>query len=346
MRTIIHNIYIIRYILVLLTGVFALTGCDVHEFPEASERVRITLHLNFATDWEVQEEIVSKQRSLPICDMRYIIKAFPAGTDDYAHAETFTFLRSARDGYDCSFTIDIPEGRYDIRVWSDLVEPGMTDDRFYGTADFARISLIGEHCGNTDERDAFRGTCPVELVSTIKETLPAEYTVEMVRPLAKFEFITTDLDEFINKVVQETEAAQGRTGTDTDSRSVISRVTEDYRVVFYYTGFMPDVFSHISDKPVDSSTGVSFTSTIEPLNEKEASLGFDHVFINTHNTTVQVAVGLTDADGKLLFVSNPVDVPIRRSYHTIVRGRFLTQQAAGGVVIDPDFDDDINIVLP
>ncbi len=338
------HLYIIRYILVLTLALFALTGCDVHEFPEVPERVHVIVHLHFATDWEMQEETISKQRSLPTCDIRYIVKAFPQGTDDYVHAETYTFLRSARDGYDCSFALDIPEGRYDLRVWADLVEPGMTDDRFYSTSDFSRIALQGDHSGNNDERDAFRGSCPVELVSTIKETLPAEYTVEMVRPLAKFEFITTDLNEFINKVVQE--AAQSQSEADTDSRSFISRVTEDYRVVFYYTGFMPDVFSHISDKPVDSATGVSFLSTIEPLNDTEASLGFDHVFINTHNTTVQVAVGLTDADGKLLFVSNPVDVPIRRSYHTIVRGRFLTQQAAGGVVINPDFDDDINIILP
>ncbi len=321
-----------------------LAGCDVHEFPEIPKRVPFVIHLKFETDWEKQEVVFSKQRAMPLCDIRYVVKAFPRegeGRTAYHATETFTFLRNTHEGYDCSFTLDLPEDKYDIRVWADLMEPGMEVDRFYCTDDFTRISLLGEHCGNQDERDAFRGSCAIELVATIQETLPMEYTIEMERPLAKFEFITTDFDDFVGKVLQGVSATSA-----TDTRGETTRVNlEDYKVVFYYSAFMPNVFNHITDKPVDSATGVTFTSTIQPLNETEATLGFDHVFINSHSTTVSVAIGLFDADGNRLAMSDPMDVPICRSYHTIVRGRFLTQLSTGGVVIDPEYDDEYNFVL-
>ncbi len=335
----------------------SLSGCDVHEFPEPGERASFVLHLQFNTQWEMMEEVLTKQRSTQPRDIRYIVKAFPLDAKNraiYAPSETFTFLRSAREGYDCTVTLDLPVGRYHIRIWADLVEPGNTKGLFYNANDFARISLQGVHCGNTDDRDAFRGSCPIEVVTSINETQPTEYTVEMIRPLAKFEFITTDLEEFIDKATQDAQAKaeaeakkNGQESTEGGSRGENTRAdVDDYKVVFYYTGFMPNVFSHITDKPVDSATGIFFTSSIKPLNETDASLGFDYVFINSRATTVAVAVGLFDIDGNRVAMSNPVNVPIRRSYHTIVRGRFLTQRTSGGIVIDPGFDDEFNVVLP
>jgi hypothetical protein len=45
-------------------------------------------------------------------------------------------------------------------------------------------------------------------------------------------------------------------------------------------------------------------------------------------------------------MTQPIEVPIRRSWHTILRGRFLMSEASGGVVIDPTFDGDFNLVFP
>ncbi len=340
---------------IVLLALVGFTACDVHEFPEPRPRVDFVINLDFDTDWEQQEEIFSKPRTALTHDIRYVVKAFPKddkGRAIYTESETFIFLRSARDGYDCSSSLYLPVGEFDIRVWADLVEPGKQEDRFYNTTDFTRISLQGEHCGNTDERDAFRGTCAVKLTSTIYETTPTEYTIEMVRPLAKFEFITTDFNEFIDKAIQDAqtkaEAEAKKNGQEIpDSRSETIRVNiDEYKVVFFYPKFMPNVFNHFTDKPVYSAMGVTFTSSIKQLSETEASLGFDYVLINSRATSVLVAVGLYDNEGELLAMSNPMDVPIQRSFHTIVRGQFLTQKATGGVVIDPGFDDEYNVVLP
>ncbi len=339
----------------MLAILLGFSACDVHEFPELRQRVPFTIHLLFDTEWQMTGEVLYKPRTGTPCDIRYVVKAFPKDVDlrsTYTAVETFTFLRSARDGYDCTYTLDLPEGEYDIRVWADLVEPGKEGDRFYNTANFTRISLQGEYRGNTDERDAFRGSCPIELISTIKETAPVEYIIDMVRPLAKFEFITTDFNEFIDKAIQDAQTkaeamAQENNQEIPGSRAETTRVNiDDYKVVFFYSGFMPNVFNHMTDKPVDSATGVTFVSSIKQLSEAEASLGFDYVFINSRATSVSVAVGLYDNEGELLAMSNPVAVPIQRSFHTIVRGRFLTQKTTGGMIIDPAFDDEFNVVLP
>ena len=46
-----------------------------------------------------------------------------------------------------------------------------------------------------------------------------------------------------------------------------------------------------------------------------------------------------------MVTSDAIKVPTRRNYHTIVRGKFLTQTASSGVSIDSDFDGEFNIEI-
>ena len=50
-------------------------------------------------------------------------------------------------------------------------------------------------------------------------------------------------------------------------------------------------------------------------------------------------------DGELIGSTSTINVPTMRGRNTIVRGRFLTSQATGGVGIDPGFDGEYNIEL-
>ena len=93
---------------------------------------------------------------------------------------------------------------------------------------------------------------------------------------------------------------------------------------------MPHAYSMYTDKPVDSSTGVMFESTLRKLSESEASMGFDYVFVN----------------GKKSAVTEPIEVPLKRSHHTTLTGMFLMSEASGGVTINPDFDGDHNLIFP
>ena len=338
-----------------------LTACDVHEWPETPEFVKFHLRLNYETDmteWHhtydgasVIEQGLGEtyDNHQEYGQIRYIVRAFPLSqqktmTSEYRHE--FVFTKNIADGYDHEVTLDLLPGDYNIMVWSDLVKSAK-DVPFYDASNFAEIRLQGEHQPNTDYRDAFRGTNRIYLVADIMERLPDTLDITMQRPLAKFEFITNDVVEFVEKEVTRV-ASKGNGGKAPTGDDVPSRVIrlEDYKVMFYYVGFMPDAYSMYTDKPVDSSTGVFFESTLKQLSESKASLGFDYVMVNGKKSVVTVKIGIFDNEGLQLSMSEPIEVPLQRNYHTVIRGMFLLSEASGGVSINPEFDGAYNLIFP
>ena len=87
------------------------------------------------------------------------------------------------------------------------------------------------------------------------ERLPDTLNVAMQRPLAKFEFVTNDVEEFIDKEsVRVASKANGNKSASADDTPTRAVNIEDYKVVFYYVGFMPHAYSMYTDKPVDLGT--------------------------------------------------------------------------------------------
>ena len=189
----------------------------------------------------------------------------------------------------------------------------------------------------------------------------------MKRPMAKFKFQATDVVKFLEEEARRSAArgdadpkatgaengnadTGGSKGTDskgpTDESSTqeaYGRInTGDYRVLFRYSGFVPCSFNMFTNRPADAWTGLSFEGRMIQLDKDNAELGFDYVFVNGHESTVSVSVEIYDRDGTLLSRSEPVSVPLVRNKVTIVRGKFLTVKAEGGVSIDADFDGEYN----
>ena len=332
-----------------------LTACDVHQWPETPELVKCHLRLNYQTqmtEWEhlYNGSSVTEQGTGDTYDnsreygkIRYIIRTYPVSEkmrtlSDYT--QQFEFTRDINKGYDHQVTLDILPGNYNIMVWSDLVQKE-GDDHFHDAGNFAEIRLQGEHKGNNDYRDAFRGTGNISLEASIKEQKTDTLEITMQRPLAKFEFITNDVKEFLDKEIEYLKQEASTRGENAPTRVD----TDKYKVVFYYSGYMPNAYNMNTDKPVDSATGVMFESKLGILNDNEASLGFDYVFVNGKEAGVSVQIGLYDGENRQIALSDPIDVSLRRSHHTILRGSFLMQQATGGIVINPEFDGNHNIVI-
>ncbi len=331
------------FCLILLTA-----ACDVHEFPEIPETrpiqgsVRYHLHFTEFTMWEhlYEDDDVcevgfgEKYQSIHNQGfVRYVIRAYPKSDNQRAameHVKEFVFIRDVADGYDCGFPLDLPPGSYTIMVWSDFIR-NSGDSYFYNTDDFAEITLQGEHCGNNDYRDVFRGVAEVDLPADVIEREDIEMDVHMQRILAKYEIITTGLAEFIRK-------EQGLAETTKVS-------LDDYRAVFYYAGFMPNAYSMFTDRPVDSATGVFFESKLSRLNDDEASVGFDYVFVGENESMVTVQLAIYNRDGQQVALSVPVNVPLKRSHHTVLKGSFLKKNASGGVGISPGFNGDFNVPI-
>ena len=363
----IHKPY---YYLLIISGLF-LCGCAVHQWPEPKWTFPNTIHLQFESDFWLWEHYYDPNTAQVVeiypdsgvdaqhpgtsgkytCindfgTMRYVVRAFRPN-DRYNSQHELVFMRdiSSAQNYDCDFALNIPEGDYEVAVWADLVED-VNDVPHYDASDFYSIELLSENYkANSDLRDAYRGLEQVEIQQlwTRDESMKAPEPTQIImrRPMAKFEFVTTDLSEFLDR--------------ETVRRRLSTRARADeYVVLVSYSSYLPNKYNLFDDRTGDAARGVSFESQMTLTGESEASMGFDYVIINAQNIIsaqepsdqvhgVEAQIYVFDMAGSLVAQSQKIMVPLRRNHHTILRGAFLSQMAQGGVEIDPSYDGDHNL---
>ena len=341
--------------LIICMPLLLLSGCDVHEFPDNPATVKLHLRLNYEsqiTEWihtydgsKVTEQGTGAtyNNALNYGSMRYIVRAYPIKntrqvSQYYTHE--YVFNKDVSKGYNHEATIDLTPGNYKIMVWSDLTYPNR-DTYYYNPANFFEILLQGEYTGNTDYRDAFRGTNDATIISDYIERVPDTLDITMQRPLAKYSFITTDLKEFIDKEIEYL-AKEAATRGETSPTRVN---TDDYKVYLLFSGYMPSAYNMNADKPVDAEVGVLYKSKLNVLNEHEAELGYDYVFVGNNKSAVTVQLVLYDKNDRQLALSLPINVPLLRNHNTILKGSFIMEQASGGIKIDPSFNGNHNIII-
>lgn len=317
--------------LVLLLCLVMATGSCVHEFPLPQTSADVCIHLRHSTLWETSVlDIPSASRTAKPLS-RYILRLYPLGMNKHPERDhVFQHIYyHAGERDDISLRLSLPAGDWELHVWSDAVEEHGAGDLYYNTSRFNEISLAGPHSGSNDNRDAFAGSAEISIPASTTASPPHDITVNLERPLSRYEFIATDFDEFIER---ETEKSR-------------SPDISQYKIIFAYSGYMPSVYNRFIDGPVDSATGVIFTGHITPLGNGEASIGFDHVFSNHREGGVVVRAYLENPEGQRVGISSDITVPLRRSVNTLVRGRFLTSENKGGLNIDFEFEGDYNIYL-
>ena len=344
-----------RFLYLACISILFLTACDIHEWPsESQEHVPFLLHLDFNSEMSLHKEVTytrGKGSTEDSYDIRYMVNVYRTDgmRDENRAADTsFIFTKEDLTELDHTLPLNLREGTYTFRVWTDFVRKGSQNDNFYDTRDFSEIILADRHnhTGSTDFRDAFRGYSsatvadPKRYTGTIKNEIDNSATVPMMRPMGKFKFISTDTDAFRNMVVQMMQ----------EKAKLISKASDvdlsDYEIVFRYNHFMPCSFNMFTDKPADSWEGMSFKSRMYKETEQETTLGYDYIFVNGSETTLSVSVEVYDKDGKLISSTKPIDVPIVRNKLTVVKGDFLTSKATGGITINPGYDgDDYNIEI-
>lgn len=363
-----------KTILHLIAGVmslFAFVGCDVHEFPETDQRrVPFELNLRFNTDMPDYKEITytkGYETKIPYGghDIRYLINVYRTDNTRAASrlADTSFVFTKPNDGHlDNTLLLKLPEGTYDFKVWADYIDHSSISDKYYDTHDFEEIILAdkSEHSGSNGYREAFRGygnatvSDPLRYVDYVADNIHNETEIEMIRPMGRFKFISTDVDIFLTRVM-EMMKEQGKLMNyefSSDSKAGYDQLLQaininGYKAVFRYNAFMPCSFNMFTDKPADSWTGISFTSqmVIDP-SYKEMVMGHDFVFVNGSETTLSISLEVYDAEGEKVSATNPIYVPIVRNKLTLVKGEFLTSTASGGVSINPGYEgDDYNIEI-
>lgn len=329
-------------------AVLTAASCDIHEWPEDAP-ADVVLRLDFNTELPLYKEIELKTRGYDLSDynIRYTIEAYRLladGSHEATPTKKFMFSKSSLNDWNATFHIQIDEGDWLFAAWADRVLRSDGDinsaSTFYDTENLTDVRLSGSYTGNTDAKDAFSGTEEHSVQRRSSKESIETIRISMNRPLAKYEFVATDYDDFMTKAIQSLVSKADPTDTKAPEVNL-----DDYNVILRYSGFLPSEFDVLDNRPFNAVTGTSFKSSIRPLSGNEAVIGFDYVMVNGIESSVMVVVELYDKNNELLSRTNPLEIPLKRSHLTKVKGRFLTQEAGDGVVVDPRYDGEFNIFL-
>ena len=343
--------YTIGFIALVLT--IALASC-VHDYPgmteEGEEGVDPTLvevNTEVTLDLElVPLEIITQESARSGTNKarnittkaddgyrrRFIIEAW---RDGKPAARQVTVMDNAEREGDAKISLPIHLKlhalEYTLAVWTDYVKAGTTDDLYYDTDNLQQVACTDPYTGSTPHRDCLYGTAALDLRQYRDEwNARVQVKVDMVRPLAKYELIATDVQKFLQKTQKQ------RAGGTA------------YTITVSYGFYFPLGFNVLSGKPDRSEMGVAFTAplTVTDNGSGECTLASDYIFVNGDESYVPLGIEIKDNAGNGISRTTGIDVPYRRGHLTTVRGHFLTNRYDTGIGIDPDFDDDdINIDL-
>ena len=334
-----------RYYLLFLF-IILLMGC-VHDYPtmtddgeEGVDPTLVQVNTEVTLDLELVplQIITDKARSgttkaaTDAYRRRFIIDAYHDGK---VAQRQVTVLEEAEESGSDKITLPINLKlhalEYTLAVWTDYVAAGTEADLYYNTEDLQQVSCTEPYTGNTPYRDCLYGTVLLDLRDYRNEwNAKVQVQVDMVRPLAQYEIIATDVKDFLAKSQRQREAGTA------------------HSVTFSYGFYFPLGFNVLTGKPQKSQMNVAFTAplTVPDDGREEYTIGTDFIFVNGEESYVPLEIRIADSDGYVVSLTTGLNVPYRRGHLTTLRGRFLTSKVSPGVGINPDFDDDdINIDL-
>ena len=339
------------YIACLL--VLVLTGCDktVLEFPEdgGADPTLVNVNLTLAIDPKIEAYVPagrSKVSEADLHDVRWIVEVFRDEIGGEPAERRVLGCEQAADGHHTIRTsLSLHAARYHVVAWMDYVDDGSTADKYYNVNSLSSISVPedGNYIGDEDHKDTYVAQQEIDLKDyrdRWNETVDA--TVTLQRPMAKIEFITTDIDKFLDKLA----ARRAKAGNIAENLLTKNPDLSTIRVQVEYAGYFSSGFNAYTNKPNDACLGMSFGCCMTPLTEKEAHLAGDYIFVNGLESAVTVNLTLRDGDGNLLNRVKGINVPIVRGKLTVIRDEFLTRSYTPGIGVDPGFDGEIDIVIP
>lgn len=333
--------YTIGFIALVLTIVLA--GC-VHDYPSMTEdgeesvdptlvevNTEVTLNLELVPLEIITQKNARSGTTKAATDYRrrFVIEAWRGGKPE---SRQVTVMEDAEEDGDGKITLPIRlklhAVEYTLAVWTDYVKAGTDTDLYYDTKNLQRVACTAPYTGSTPYRDCLYGTTALDLRQYRDEwNAKVQIKVDMVRPLAKYELIATDVAEFLERTAQQ--RAQG----------------ESYTVTFSYSFYIPAVFDVLAGKPCESWPEISFTLPLALPEEGETlhTVGSDFIFANGGEASVLLTMEIRDSRGNRVSRVSGIEVPYRRGHLTTLKGAFLTSEMKGGVEIDTEWDGEVEI---
>lgn len=256
---------------------------------------------------------------------RFVVEAWREGKPEARQVTVMEEAEEEGKGITLPIRLKLHALDYTLAVWTDFVKAGTNTDLYYNTEDLEQIVCTTPYTGSTPYRDCLYGTAALDLRPYRDEwNAKVQVQVDMVRPLAKYELVATDVKEFLEKT-----AKQRAGGTA-------------YEITVSYGFYFPLGFNVLTGKPERSEMGVAFAAplTVADGGSGECVIASDYIFVNGAESYIPLSIEIKDDAGKGISRTTGIDVPYRRGHLTTVRGHFLTNRYDTGIGIDPDFDDE------
>jgi len=323
------NIKTLFFVIAMLTGFY---GCDtVHEFPNEEEIVVEEFEVEILVDLKENIKNLSdhkvidyKYRNAQAKSVqhktRYIIEIY----DNKGRVHRDSILGDIEQANETRFKLKLPlNEEFIAHIWVDNVDDSDPCDLYYTTSVLQSIALITENYRlSADENDAFYGSLSFKTdANDIDENGVIRKNVELIRPLAKFRIIATDLQSYY-----------------------LTNTKKPAYIKLMYTSGLPSTC--IPGKSItDYINTFTVTENVHSFTDTECTLTFDWVFALDEEINVPIRFEVYDEDNKLIVKSPEIIVPLIRNKLTTIRDRFLTTDYSGGIGIDDNFDGEINIDL-
>lgn len=229
-----------------------------------------------------------------------------------------------------TFIVELPQDEYELILWVDYTENGMTNDLWYNTESLQAVKIIAAdktYTAGSDTREVFYGTATVTATGT-----DTSVNVTTERPQAKYTLIADDVERY-----RQLMAANPEKYVPLDELST----------QIIYEGYLPDGFNTQTGKPNSSEQGYRCTRTALPSvgdADTEVTIGSDYVFVNGDESSISATVLVTDREGRIVSRVQGVEVNYKRNKLTTVRGDFLTAGVVNpGININTDWEGVYNV---
>lgn len=226
---------------------------------------------------------------------------------------------------------ELPFGDVTVLAVAHIVPAGTADDWFFVTSPLRNLVCNMERWQDEHDkiyRDCFVVSEEYHIEPTGIDGNERRITATLTRPHGRYIVIADDYETYLGLAATSLEDA-------------VSHV--------HYPSYINVAYSVLSDVPVASSFDFGYDFRPALVYAEEAPyvrLGDDWSFVNGNRSDIQVDVTVSDRENGRVVSRNPgILVPLFPGRVTLVVGHWLTeiQEDGGGVLVDPDFSDEIII---
>lgn len=247
---------------------------------------------------------------------------FKKGSKELFAMKQTMLISTGTDGV-YSMDLSLFKGEYDVNLWCDYTFDETTDNHYITTGpDVIMIQPKEKYTGNTDTRDCFSKRISL----TVAEVNNTPQSVQLQRPLAKYQLVATDVAKYEMQRLQKELPALA-----------------DLRVFIGYEGFLPSAYNITESKLADAKDGYFYYSNFLDITSFDATVAQDYVLVNGAESSVTVAILFKDAAGNTISGVRGVKIAYRAGQLTTVSGDFLTAGLGSGITINTVWSGDHNV---